>query len=101
MEKHDSWSWGVFFYSIAFPMSIVNNFIFFVPFRGFGTTTIEKDMYINLATRNLYEFKWPAWNLRQKTIWWSNIIPMLCFLVDFCFNQIKYPFHFIIYSTIY
>jgi hypothetical protein len=36
VERSDEWTWGIFFYSLAFPMAIVNNLINFIPFRGTG-----------------------------------------------------------------
>ena len=36
-KKHDQWVWGVVFYSMAVPMSIVSNFIYYVPFNQWVT----------------------------------------------------------------
>ena len=49
-----SWTWGVFFYSLAFPMTIVNNFIYFVNFGG--KTSVAHDIKVNIATRNDLNF---------------------------------------------
>jgi hypothetical protein len=44
----DQWTWGVFFYSIAFPMTIVNYYLYVV---GIGNeTSLKQDILINIAT---------------------------------------------------
>ena len=89
----------MFFYSLAFPITIVNNLIFFINFRA-GQTSIKDDMYLNIATRNDLELYYSE-SLRQNFMWWVNIIPLLCLSVDFCFNQISFPVHFWIINFIY
>lgn len=47
-ETKNYWTWGVFFYSLAFPMTFVNYFLYVV---GLGNqTSIRQDIFINIAT---------------------------------------------------
>lgn len=103
VERSDRWTWGVFFYSLAFPMAIVNNFIFFVNYRGDEKTSISEDVKLNIATRNdpVYNLNPDVYSFRQSFMWWVNLIPLICLSIEFCFNQIWFPLHFWMFNFIY
>jgi hypothetical protein len=73
-EKCRNWKLGVFFYTIAWPLTIVSNFIFF---------TFVGDDQICLT---FIDFGWLEW--REIIIYMSVVSPLAALLVDLAMNRL-------------
>jgi hypothetical protein len=108
--KSEMWMKGVFFYTQAIPAVVVSNVLYFVDFRKLAsklsTKIISKHPWLKLTQQpvqsdihqNLelqYDRKYQGlgnhhddgW--RQQIIFYAQVIPAACLLIDFFLNKIK------------
>ena len=82
-------------------MTIVNNFIYFVPFNWLQEQDENKSVQanVNLFLEMNFERKIvddPMMLLRPRIFKYATIVPSICLLIDFSLNKIKIPkMHFI------
>ena len=104
-KKQDRWLIGVFLYGISFPLALVTNFMYFFEYRlwfgskmsKFNYQTLAKDinsmltafndkyLEVDLLKKNYIE----SW--RERVVFLSTILPLICLGIDFCLNRIKIP----------
>lgn len=90
------WLYGVGLYSIAFPLSIVNIFITFVPFKV-SQYSEDSDHYKTLledqqrSIQIYHDFEYLNDSLRQKLMMYSNIVPAVFLFLDMVMSKIRYP----------
>lgn len=90
------WLYGVGLYSIAFPLSIVNMLISFVPFKVSMYTedklhykTVNQDQQTSIQIYHDFELKDDS--LRQTVMVYSNILPTVFLFLDMLMSNIRYP----------
>lgn len=112
-KKSNIWMTGVFFYTMAWPMVMVSNFLFFVnmaavssklsdkmktkaPFLDITNESIRVDVKTQIEIRFQKEYTSKLntdiddfSNWRNDVVLLANILPLVCLLLDFIMNKIK------------
>ena len=96
-KKHTRWMLGVFLYSIGLPMTLVSNFIYFVPFNAAwggqsnddGYRTVRDDINMNIAISHDYNLNTNGF--RKTVVLLSHVLPLGCYFLDFLLNKIRFP----------
>jgi hypothetical protein len=106
-KKSNFWMIGVFFYSVAWPLVLASNFLYFVdlgalsnklsikvktklPFLNIRNQSVRQDIEDQIEIffeKNLSRLPESQW--REQIVMYATLVPLVCLCLDMMINKIK------------
>ena len=79
-DKSSLWKYGIFLYTLALPMVIIANILFFVM------------VFEDLQYSTEFDFGHGKWGWRNVFLWLAHLVPLVTLSLDFFLNSLLLPY---------